>query len=178
MVYGFVRQSGGFVEITSRQGAGTSVDMFLPVADPELADAAEASPLHRSGGIAGGGECILLVEDEEDVRRIAAAFLETSGYRVIAVATAEEALTVVEQGGQDLALLFSDVMLGSGMNGIDLALAARRERPGLGILLASGYDPLRAPVKNHGGFEVLRKPYRREQLAEALRRSLQACGRG
>lgn len=178
MVYGFVRQSGGFVEITSREGAGTSVEMFLPVAEPNVAEAANAPPRqHSSGSATGGGECILLVEDEEDVRRIAAAFLETLGYRVIATASAEDALAVVEQGGPDIALLFSDVVLGSGMNGIELALAARRQRPGLGVLLVSGYDPVRVPVKNHAGFEVLRKPYRREQLAAALRRSLHAGGR-
>lgn len=119
---------------------------------------------------------MLLVEDEEDVRKIAEAFLGSLGYRVVAVANAVEALSVLESGAPPVDLLFTDVMLGSGMNGVELALAARDLRPSLGVLLASGYDPVSTRLASGAEFELLRKPYRREQLAEAIRRNLPPAG--
>ena len=121
---------------------------------------------------------VLLVEDEEDVRKIAAAFLSSLGYRVVAMPAAAQALAALEAEARGAAVLFTDVMLGSGMNGVELALAARALRPGLGVLLTSGYDPVSARLASAGDFELLPKPYRREQLAEAIRRKLPAAGKG
>ena len=165
MVYGFVEQSGGHFRIDSRLGYGTRVDLYLPLAKGP----AEAVPAGQALS-AGRGQRILVVEDEPDVRRIAASFVRSLHYDVHAVATAEDALQCIEDD-PEIALLFSDVMLGAGMNGKALALAARRIRPDLPVLLTSGYeDSVRVPGAE--AFELVRKPYQREQLAAALKRAL------
>ncbi|HEY0662225.1 MAG TPA: PAS domain S-box protein [Lysobacter sp.] len=167
MVYGFVEQSGGHLHIDSRLGYGTRVELYLPTAH---ADSAETPPASTSMS-PGRGELVLVVEDEPAVRDIASAFVRSLGYRVQAVGTAAEAL---EQLHDDptIALLFSDVMLGAGMNGKELALAARLAHPQLAVLLTSGYEDT-VSTDDTETFELLRKPYQREQLAAALQRSLQ-----
>ena len=166
MVYGFVEQSGGHLQIDSRLGYGTRVSLYLPAART-AADAAAtgAAPLS-----AGQGQLVLVVEDEPAVRAIAAAFVRSLGYRVEAVDNADDALARLREEPQ-VGLLFSDVMLGAGMNGQELAAAARRERPELAVLLTSGYEAT-GPERDAPAFELLRKPYQREQLAAALQRSL------
>ncbi|WP_147652685.1 PAS domain S-box protein [Vulcaniibacterium gelatinicum] len=165
MVYGFVRQSGGHLQIDSQPGHGTRIELFLPVATGE----ATPSPTPGRTEDSRGAETVLVVEDEAEVRNIAAAFLHSLGYHVIAVGSAADALEHLA-ANDGIALLFSDVMLGGGMNGVELAQAARALRPRLGVLLTSGYD---APAADAAGqFELLRKPYRREQLAAAVRRTL------
>ena len=168
MVYGFVQQSGGFIEIESIPGTGTTVEMFLPVA--AVAPVAEGTPADSAAKGGNSGAAVLLVEDEADVRSIAAAFLRSLGYDVVAVANADEALAVLDNG-QPISLLFSDVMLGSGMSGIELALAARELQPSLCVLLTSGYRPVSTRLAGVE-FELLAKPYRREQLGEAVQRAL------
>jgi PAS domain S-box-containing protein len=167
MVYGFVEQSGGHMHIDSRLGYGTRVELHLPAA---IEAATESRPLAPENP--GRGEVVLVVEDEPDVRNIAAAFVRSLGYRVRAVGNAEEALQCLEDD-PGVALLFSDVMLGAGMNGQELALAARQLRPGLPVLLASGYQESASP-RGTETFELLRKPYQREQLAAAIHRQLGA----
>ena len=170
MVYGFVKQSGGDMHIESEPTRGTRIELWLPVAAIEAVAQATgpAAEVH-------GSEMVLVVEDEAEVRNIAASFLRSLGYRVVAVGSASEALKQLATN-QDFALLFSDVMLGGGMNGVELAQAARSLRPKLGILLTSGYDdPATQGVTSSAeDFELLRKPYRREQLAAAARRNLPA----
>lgn len=167
MVYGFVRQSNGYLHIDSRLGYGTRVEIYLPVARAD----AVASPVPATSTAPGGGETILVVEDETDVRQVAEAFLQSLGYRTLAVADAAGALEQLEQD-QEISMLFSDVMLGNGMDGNELATVARSLRPGLPVLLTTGYDEM-APRQQADGFALLRKPYRREQLAEAVRTSLE-----
>ena len=171
MVYGFATQSGGTVTIDSRLGYGTRMELILPAvtataAPTEAAEDARAD--HAEGRLDG---TILVVEDETEVRTVAARFLRAVGYEVIAVASAREALDLlIANTGVDL--LFSDVVLGSGMDGTELAREVRRIRPELPILLASGYE---GPARRHesdASFELLRKPYRREQLTDAIRRLL------
>jgi len=167
MVYGFAKQSGGHLHIDSRLGYGTRVSLYLPVA-PSIALELPPALVRLT---AGDGETVLVVEDDQEVRKIVAAFLQSLGYRVLAVGSATEALQQL-QDDPAISLLFSDVMLGSGMNGKELARAAREQRPGLGVLLTSGYE-IAAPDPGAGeDFEMLRKPYRREQLAVAVRRHL------
>lgn len=166
MVYGFVKQSGGHLRIESQPGHGTQVELFLPVAVVE-----QVSEPPPGLAAARGSETVLVVEDEQDVRNIAAAFLRSLEYRVIAVGSASEALEQLA-AADDITLLFSDVMLGGGMNGIELAQAARSLRPRLGVLLTSGYDEPASVASPAPGFELLRKPYRREQLGIAVRRNL------
>lgn len=171
MVYGFVEQSGGHLHIDSRLGYGTRVELFLPIAHEVEAKPTEA-PRPLSPGL---GEIILIVEDEAEVREIAAAFVRSLGYRVHAVADAQQALNVLT-ADRTVALLFSDVMLGVGMNGKELAQSARELHPGLAVLLTSGYEDSANGIESEA-FELLRKPYRLEDLAAALRRNLDHEGR-
>jgi CheY-like chemotaxis protein len=169
MVYGFASQSGGFLHLDSRLGYGTRVELYLPIARSE----AVAAALPISSLMRGSGETVLVVEDDPGVREVAVAFLRSLGYRFHAVGSATEAL---ERLAKDpgISLLFSDVMLGGGMDGTELALAARKQRPGLAVLLTSGYNDTTQSSADSAdeGFELLRKPYRREQLAAAVWRSI------
>jgi PAS domain S-box-containing protein len=169
MVYGFVRQSGGGLRIDSELGYGTRVDLLMPAASDRHAATPTASANPRQAA----NETVLVVEDEPDVRAISCAFLRSLGYRVLSAASSIEALQRLEEDAS-IALLFSDVMLGEGMNGQELAREAKRQRPGLAVLLTSGYEdsPVPTDASDTHTFEVLRKPFRREQLAEAVRRSL------
>jgi PAS domain S-box-containing protein len=167
MVYGFVQQSGGHLHIDSRTNLGTEVELFLPVATAPAAEAPERPAAEQR--IA--SERILVVEDEPDVRNIACAFLRSFGYGVVAVGTAVEALEHLATDPR-IAVLFTDVMLGGGMNGVELAQATRSLRPDIGVLLTSGYDEQATAAESARDFELLRKPYRREQLAEAVKRNL------
>jgi CheY-like chemotaxis protein len=169
MVYGFVEQSGGHLHIDSRLGYGTRVDVYLPVAREK----APAEVPVSSGIRLGAGERVLIVEDEEAVRDIAAAFVKSLGYSVHAVDSAAAALDYLATDSH-VALLFSDVMLGSGMNGKELAQAVRQQRPQLPVLLTSGYEDTAMSAADTQDFELLRKPYRREDLALALQRNLLA----
>lgn len=168
MVYGFATQSGGSLSIDSRLGYGTRIELLLPVARAPAAAATEARPAHDAAH--GRRATILVVEDEADVRTVAARLLAAFGYQVIPAQSAREALELLA-GNPTVDLLFSDVMLGRGMDGVELAHEARRRRPGLAVLLASGYrgrqDGSTAP------FQLLRKPYRREQLVDAVRQVLE-----
>ncbi|MFC7301697.1 PAS domain S-box protein [Cognatiluteimonas weifangensis] len=173
MIYGFVKQSGGHVQIDSRLGYGTRVELYLPVL--RAGDAAPtAEPAGATAPAPGHGESVLVVEDEVEVRGVAAAFLEALGYRVHAVASGEEALAHLAQA-PDVDLLFSDVRLGANLGGRELATLARQRRPHLAVLLTSGHD---AAVGTRDGpaIELLRKPYQREQLAAAVQRCLRRRG--
>ena len=176
MVYGFVRQSGGYLHVESQLGYGTRVDLYLPVAptaDPgQSAQKRSASvPASATEVDRGGGETVLVVEDESAVRRIATNFLQSLGYRVVGATSAEEALRQLRLD-PEIDLLFSDIMLGSGIDGAQLARAARTLRPNLAVLLTSGRARSAGDQQRAETFEVLRKPYRREQLAAAVRRHL------
>ena len=175
MVYGFVKQSGGRLAVDSRLGYGTRIELFLPgAASPD-----GAAPVASSGAAQRGNERVLVVEDEPEVRGIALAFLRSLGYATVAAANADDALALLRADAA-IDVLFSDVVLGSGANGGELARAAQGLRPGLPVLLTSGYE---RPDGNGGElpgaeFPLLRKPYRREELAEALRRVLGARPQG
>ncbi len=173
MVYGFARQSGGDLEIESSLGVGTEVRLYLPVArTPAPARSPAASggaPVVEAGR--GSGQRVLLVEDDDAVRAIALAFLRAGGYAVEAVGDAEAALErlVADDG---FALLFTDVMLGPGMDGKSLARRARELRPGLPVLLTSGDEEHAADAEGTSGLRLLRKPWRRGELLDAVRREL------
>lgn len=169
MVYGFVSQSGGYMRIDSEPGQGARVELFLPVASADSA----VHEVHVPDADARGSEAILLVEDEADVRAIGGAFLRSLGYQVVEVGSAADALDHLASR-EDFALIFSDVMLGGGMNGMELAQAAQALRPRIGVVLTSGYDDPSVQMESHHRFELLRKPYRREALAAAIRRNIPA----
>jgi PAS domain S-box-containing protein len=170
MVYGFAKQSGGHLRIESTLGYGTRVELYLPAAPGAAIKPTPAKALASEAA----GECVLVVEDDAGVRNIAVAFLRASGYEVRAVDSAEAAMQCLSENS-DIDLLFSDVMLGNGSNGKELARAARAMRPNLAVLLTSGYeDDAIAKAAGADALELLRKPYRREQLVSAIRRTLQA----
>ena len=163
MVYGFAKQSGGHVHAESRLGYGTRFELYLPAAEADHTLAAGAS----AASPARGRETILVVEDETDVRHIAVAFLRSLGYTVLSATQADAALETLA-AHHDIALLFSDIVLGSGMSGAELAAEARRRHPTLNVLLTSGYEPA-AIAHTSGEFTLLPKPYRREELSLAVR---------
>ncbi|HEX5756344.1 MAG TPA: PAS domain S-box protein [Arenimonas sp.] len=171
MVYGFVRQSGGDVRIDSRLGYGTRIELFFPVAAASVVDAIGVGGAQSRAG----GQTVLVVEDEPEVRKIAVAFLRSFGYEVLAADSAEAALPLLEQH-PEIALLFSDVALGSGRSGAELGLAARQLRPALPVLLTSGYEHHALPEVAEAvqAFELLRKPYLREDLGSAIARLIAA----
>jgi PAS domain S-box len=175
MVYGFATQSGGGLSIDSRLGYGTRIELLLPIAKAPAESAMQESAMGAKPSHAtqpGRRATVLVVEDEADVRTVAVRLLGAFGYQVIPAGGAHEALKLLA-ANPAVDLLFSDVMLGSGMNGVELAHEARRLRPGLAVLLTSGYRGRQdEPEDSATPFELLRKPYRREQLVEAVRRTL------
>jgi CheY-like chemotaxis protein len=166
-VYGFCRQTGGFARIASGVGHGTTVEMYLPRSDdrPERNSGALVLPLRR----ASDGEVILVVEDEPAVLEMAVESLNDLGYRTLTAADAQSALGILRSGAR-IDMLFSDVVMPGGMNGVQLSVEAKRLRPDLKVLLSSGYTG--AVLGNSGVPEdmpLLSKPYRREDLATKLR---------
>jgi two-component system, NtrC family, sensor kinase len=166
-VYGFVKQSGGYIDIESERGVGTRVHLYLPRASgtAEITDAlAHDEPVAEDQR----GATILVVEDEADVREVVAAELTNFGYRVLTAGDGPEALEIID-GEYDIDLLFSDVVMPRGMNGEELAREARRRRPGLKVLLTSGYPPAELRERQSlGEFRVLQKPYRVEDLLRII----------
>ncbi len=169
MVYGFVKQSGGHIEIDSEEGQGTAIKLFLPRAD-ELALPDDLSP-----GVSpeGGDETILVVEDDPLVRVSAIAQLESLGYATLAVENADQALAIIESGTH-VDLLFTDMVMPGGANGRELAEAARERRPSLKVLFTSGYseDTIVHDGKLDAGVLLLAKPYRKADLARMVRIAL------
>jgi CheY-like chemotaxis protein len=170
-VHGTVRQSGGFVAIDSALGMGTSVHLYFPKAEPgPIASPTRPSPKQVPLGT---GELILVVEDNGKVREATVRRLQSLGYAVVEAKTGPEAITLLEAGGP-VALVFSDIVMPGGMTGYDVAEWVRSMKPGLKVLLTTGYSemPIGAsePVQK---IKVLGKPYTREQLACALREALE-----
>jgi PAS domain S-box-containing protein len=171
MVYGFVKQSSGHVNITSAPGKGTTVRLFLPRAQSEASQPGAAVERYRNEASAQG--TILLVEDDELVRQYARQSLAGMGYTVLAAATGAEALAILRER-DDIVLLFTDIVMPGGMSGRELVDVAQRERPGLKVLYTSGYTD--NAIVHHGrldpGVHLLTKPYRRADLARKIRELL------
>ncbi|HEY5827410.1 MAG: MASE4 domain-containing protein [Hyphomicrobiaceae bacterium] len=175
MVYGFVKQSRGHVKIYSEVGHGTSIKLYFPRvvsgATDEPNPAAEpAAPLPA------GSERILVVEDDAAVRGMAVGILEGLGYRVRQAPDGKSALDIL-RGPDSIDLLFTDMIMSNGVSGKDLAETARSLRPGIKVLMTSGYSEQFIAMRGDDAIaaHLLSKPYRREQLASAVRSAL---GRG
>jgi CheY-like chemotaxis protein len=166
MVYGFAKQSGGTVKIASELGRGTAVNLYLPLAGTDVQTAViSAAAVVPSAS----PRTILVVEDESDVRAIVRRQLESLGHRVLAAEAAPEALLLIQgPGAPDL--LLTDVVLKGGMNGIDLAIAAREARPGLAVVFMSGYTAVPEAQQRirETGAPLLSKPFTADQLDRAV----------
>jgi signal transduction histidine kinase/CHASE3 domain sensor protein/CheY-like chemotaxis protein len=168
MVYGFVKQSGGYIRIYSEEGHGTTIKLYLPPARRQTEAAAPAAaPLLR------GWETIMVVEDDPLVRNFVAAQLQSLGYKTVAAADARAALVIIDNG-QPFDLLFTDVIMPGGMTGRQLADETAKRRPGIKVLYTSGYTD--NAIVHHGrldkGVLLLTKPYRKSQLAKMVRLAL------
>lgn len=170
MVYGFAKQSGGHIRIVSQPDEGTSVSLYFPRSNGE-GKYAQGNPIKPS--IVGGSELILVVEDDALVRQNVMRQLRGLGYRVVEAGSGAEALEVLKKTPQ-LDLLLSDVVMPGGMNGWELATAAKATRPGLKVLLTSGYaeHTIASRVGLDFNVDLLLKPYRRTQLATKVREAL------
>ncbi|MET4390803.1 signal transduction histidine kinase [Bradyrhizobium sp. F1.4.3] len=172
MVYGFVKQSGGHIKIYSEEGHGTTIKLYLPPGEGMAEVAAPVAPQ-----AAGGVETIFVVEDDTLVRNFVTAQLQTLGYKTVAAADSKAALQLIE-AGQAFDLLFTDVVIPGGMSGRELAEEVAKRRPGVKVLYTSGYTD--NAIVHHGklddGVMLLTKPYRRNQLAEMIRKALNGGG--
>ena len=165
MVYGFAKQSGGTVTIASAPGRGTTIRIFLPLAESGLLAAGGVGPLDVPALV----RTILVVEDEADVRNTVRRQLESLGHRVLVAEAATEALLLLQiPGGPDL--LITDVVLATGMNGIELAKAARAMRPGLPVIFMSGYTAVPEAQRQirETGAPLLSKPFSTPELERAV----------
>lgn len=170
MVWGFVQQSRGFAEITSEQTKGTSVALYFPASDAnQIQDDLPSRPQTPIGG----AERVLIVEDDDLVRQYVEAQLVRLGYTAVSAGSAAEALEIMKKSSP-FDLLFTDVVLPGEMNGRQLAQAAVAKQPELRVLLASGYngDPLIREHRLQSPMNFIGKPYRRTELAEAIRKIL------
>jgi PAS domain S-box-containing protein len=170
MVYGFVKQSGGHVKIYSELGRGTTVKVYLPRVEGQPVALSRDPPVAE---MPRGGELILLVEDNAEMRGTAERQLVDRGYRVETAVDGVDALERLESGLRP-DLLFTDVMMPGGMNGVDLAAEARKRQPGIKVLFTSGFTELSvASGHDFGKVEpLLEKPYRQHELAEMVRHVL------
>jgi signal transduction histidine kinase len=169
-VYGFVRQSGGHIEIDSEEGAGTVVRLYFPRhrGEHEAAgkDAGTAETPRGSPG-----EVVLVVEDEDQVRRTTVEALTDLGYGVREARNGVEALAILANDGA-VTLLFTDIVM-PGLDGRQLAERALRQRPDLRILYTTGYAPEGGPARTLPDDEsMLRKPFSYDHLARKLREML------
>lgn len=174
MVYGFAKQSSGHVKIYSEAGHGTTVKLYLPRARDRRE--IETPIPAQDVVVPTGGETILLVEDDEAVRQTATRMLKGLGYRVHTADSGPAALAMLDADDTRYDLLFTDIIMPAGMNGFDLLVAVRQRYPDIHVLMTSGYteEALRRTRSVDAAVQILGKPYRREELARAVRRALEA----
>jgi PAS domain S-box-containing protein len=172
-IYGFARQSGGSVTINSSPNAGTTVHLYLP---REVgAELPKAGATEAAIPFAENCETVLVVEDDPKVRELTLQRVEGLGYVVREAADAATAIGIME-ASDDIALVFSDIVLGSGPSGFELGRWVRANRPDIEVLLTTGFASDAAGGERwKDEFEVLHKPYGRAALANALRDTLAAA---
>jgi len=170
MVYGFVKQSGGHVEAYSEPGRGTTFKVFLP----RVFDTVVTPPADDTTTMPKGHETVLLVEDEEAVRTLAGRVLQSAGYTVLSARNGPEAIRLADEHQETIHLLATDLVMPR-MSGLEVASQLTQTRPGIRILLMSGY-PNEAAMR-HGvppGASLLQKPFNAVGLARAVRQVLDA----
>ena len=167
-VFGFTKQSGGEVEVSSEVGKGSVFTLYLPCAKSVPEPKAMALP--SAPGTAGNGTRLLVVEDNETLAQITCEILNTLDYQTTWAANAAAALDLLVQNADGFDLVFSDVIM-PGMNGIELGEQVRKHYPGLPVVLASGYSAVMAEEGTHG-FELISKPYTSDTLVHVFRHAL------
>jgi CheY-like chemotaxis protein len=171
MVYGFAKQSGGHVKIYSEVGHGTTIRLYLPRA--EMSDMTALEVTAAPAPMPRGHEKVLVVEDDDAVRRVVVKQLTELGYHVLEAEDGRKALTMIT-GGTAIDLLFTDVVMPGGLSGRQLATAAKTHLPALKVLYTSGYTE--DSIVHHGkldpGVYLLSKPYQKPELAQKLREVL------
>jgi CheY-like chemotaxis protein len=166
MVYGFVQQSEGHITVKSELGAGTTITLYLPKAT-QTPDAEEADIQTQT--VPTGSERVLVVDDDENLLEVTSAMLNQYGYQVLCAGSGEEAIRILESC-QQFEVLFSDVVMPSGISGVELAREAKRLSKGIKILLTSGNA--KDVLERHRAFDefpIIGKPFRRADLAHRLR---------
>lgn len=177
MVYGFMKQSGGYVAIYSEPGQGTTVRLYFP-RQHALVGVQEDDQVAAENGEKGDAT-VLVVEDDEEVRVTVVSMLETQGYCVLSAKDGPHAMEMLREYPHEIDLLFTDIVMPGGLTGIELSREAQFVRPGLKVLYTSGYAE-NALRKGGGAPENamwLFKPYTMRQLAEKLRVALGAGGK-
>jgi CheY-like chemotaxis protein len=165
-VYGFARQAGGGVQIVSSTGSGTAVEIMLPAADG-VVGAMGSETSAPAGRFDPQGRVVLVVEDEPNVLETALETLGDLGYVTMAAAGAGAALEHLRRT-ERVDVLFTDMVMPGGMNGLQLSTEARRLRPDIKVLLTSGYTGLSGVADLPGDIPLLAKPYDRKQLSARL----------
>ena len=168
-VYGIVKQNGGWINVQSKPGAGTAFQICLPRVSGTAASKTGTAPRV----VIGGSELLLVVEDQEDVRKFAVEVLESRGYSVLSSVDGESALVLAERYPAPIHLLVTDVVL-PGINGRDLAQRLKASRPAMNVLFTSGYT--HDVIAEHGvlepGVSYIAKPYTPGELAAKVRELL------
>ncbi len=162
-VYGFITQSGGDVRITSTEGVGTAIDLYLPIADASSAGA-------HDGLAPFAAETVLVVEDDPDLLSGATELFRSIGCEVVAATDAAQAAGILESR-TNIDILFSDIVMPQGVSGVELARRVRARHPGIRIVLTSAY-PMAALRRDNGDideFVFVHKPYRLSDVARAMR---------
>jgi CheY-like chemotaxis protein len=168
MVYGFVERSGGHIEVESEPGKGTTVRIYLPRAHGSKKKS--GTKQSRDESLPRGSETVLIVDDEPDLLAAGRKALEALGYRVIVAENAEEAFRLLENN-PGINVLFTDVVMPGGINGLELASDASKQYPDLKVLVTSGFSE---KIQGRGKYSrllasYLPKPYRMADLAKRIR---------
>lgn len=169
MVAAFARQAGGALTVSSDHGVGTTLTFYFPAV--EMSEESHVGVLHvvRQNG----SEKVLVVDDRKDVGEVAEAMLNELGYSTTFALNAADALTLLASA-EDFDLLFTDLVMPGSLTGVGLAREARRLKPGLRVLVATGYADVAADLTDVNGvrFNVIHKPYRQADLAREVRQVL------
>jgi CheY-like chemotaxis protein len=173
MVFGFIKQSNGHIIIESLEGSGTCVCLYLPRYNGDQPDV-HTQKDDNEHLPKGGGQSILIVEDELPVQEMLIKLVEYLGYTAIGVSSASEALQFLTRENAAAELIISDIVLSGGMNGLELGEEIAKRYPTVPVLYISGYaeDILRGKSVNDKEVDVLQKPFTVEKLADSIARRL------
>ena len=167
-MFGIVKQHGGWLQVESELGKGTTFHVFLPATELPVAKPGEADTQFRERG---GTETIRVVEDERDLRDFVCRELRRHGYRIFEAVDGPSALDIWKEYKKDISLVFTDIVMQGGLNGRELAEELWRDNPKLKVIFTSGYgaDVLGKDFKLDPGIVYLQKPYLPQKLIKTIR---------